>query len=217
MNFYLPILSILIRLGPLLEGRYPHRPRTTGMATTNRSALFLQLSSLCLLLIAGCATKVEEPPQTGSAGEARHEPAVAEAMAGAVVPTRGKLTLIRIEPEPAPPEVLIHIDDELAAVIGNESFVTMMLPAGTNTLVMDWEDSPLKFEEVIVLEPDLQPHKYLSLIRKFEMPEITRTTNSTDFTMVETLGLFEIPSKMGEGVIKNLDPDFSYTAEDYVE
>ncbi|MDZ8120326.1 hypothetical protein [Pontiella agarivorans] len=172
------------------------------------------LSICCLLvLLSGCASKVDSP--VAETVPASVEPPVA-VPAEPPVPVFGKLTLIRIEPEPAPSEVLIHMDGELAAVIGNESFVTMTLPAGTNTLELDWEDSPLKFEEVIVLEPELQPEKYLSLIRKFDVPEITKTTNSTDVTMVETIGFLEIPPAFGKSVIENLDPDFSYTASEYV-
>ncbi|QBG47121.1 hypothetical protein EGM51_06820 [Verrucomicrobia bacterium S94] len=164
------------------------------------------------ILLSGCASNVEKPiapPVPDPVGEP--EKPVEE------LPVFGTLTLIRIEPEPAPPEVLIHIGGQLAAAIGNESFVTMSLPAGTNTLELDWEDSPLKFEEVVVLEPDLQPEKYLSLIRKFDMPEIIKTTNSTDVTMVETVAFLEIPPAIGKNVIKNLDPDFSYTAPEFLE
>jgi len=129
----------------------------------------------------------------------------------------GKLTLIRIEPEPAPTEVLIHIRGELAAVLGNESFVTLVLPEGTNTLTLDWEDSPLKFEEIIVMEPELRPEKYLSLIRKFDVPEIARTTNATDYTMVETIAFIELLPTIGKNVTGNLDPNFSFVDEQYIK
>ena len=166
----------------------------------------LLLSAFTLLF--GCSTGFE--PAVGERDETPMEIPEED-------PVFGNLTLIRIEPEPAPPEVLIYIHDELAAVVGNESFVTLLLPQGTNTLTLDWEDSPIRFEEVIVMEPDLQSEKYLSMIRKFEVPDIARTTNSTDYTMIETIGFFELPPQMGEKVIKNLDPDFSYTAPEYVE
>lgn len=152
---------------------------------------------LMLFLLSGCAARVELP-----------EPSVP--------PRRlGRLTLIRIEPEPAPPEVLIYIHDELAGTIGNESYVTFELPEGTNTLTLDWEDSPLSFEEVIVLAPEVQPEKYVSLVRRFELPAISRSAAAPEFTMQETLGLFELPANVGEEVIRRLDPGFSYTAAAY--
>ncbi|WP_372794465.1 hypothetical protein [Pontiella sp.] len=168
----------------------------------SRSVIFL---AGALVLLAGCASKVE---RGGSPAGGIGDPAP--------VPGFGRLTLIRIEPEPAAPEVLIHIGGELAGVLGNESFLTFVLPRGSNTLVLDWEDSPLKFEEVILIEPEYRPEKFLSLVRKFDLPEISKGAGSTEYTMVETLGLLELPPAIGTNVIRNLDPDFSWVDERYI-
>jgi len=166
----------------------------------------IHLFIVLVLLLASCTSRVERITDPGDSVSGQ-EPVL----------TFGTLTLIRVEPEPAPTEVLIHIRGELAAVLGNESFVTLVLPEGTNTLTLDWEDSPLKFEEVVVMEPEVRPGQYLSLIRKFDVPEITRTTNATDFTMVESIAFVELSSTIGKSVIENLDPDFSFVDEQYLK
>lgn len=129
------------------------------------------------------------------------------------VPALGTLTLIRIEPEPSAEELFIYKNGALLAVIGNYSYITLELSEGSHLLTLDWDDTPMKFEEEIVLDWTENTNKYLSVRHKFDIPEISKSNTGTDYTMVETLAVFGVSEKIGSELISSLDPDYSYVFE----
>lgn len=149
------------------------------------------------------APELQSPAE--ETGEARVEPVVNH------LPTFMTITVIRIEEEKrSDPELLISMRGELVAAVGNQSYATFDLPVGTNTLTFNWEDTPLKFHEEIILDAEWPEQKYLSVVHKFDVPDIERKDQNIDYTMMETLALFELPTSYGKAVLKNLDPEMSY-------
>jgi hypothetical protein len=121
-----------------------------------------------------------------------------------------ELTIIRIEPEETAPELLLYMQGEMVAVIGNMSYATLELPAGANLLVFDWEDTSIQFQEEIVMDPDWHEERFISVVHHYDVPEISRKDGNVDYTLEETLAIFELPPKYAKGVIENLDPEMSY-------
>lgn len=150
----------------------------------------------CALLLYGCGTPPAPEPVPDVVEE--HVPAI------------GTITLIRTEPEPTADEVLVYSNSLLLAVIGNESYVELEFPSGPVMLTLDWQDTPMKFREEIVLDTEFATNKYLTISHKFDVPEISKKEGGTDYTMEETLMLFELPEKLGRNMVKNLNPEYSY-------
>lgn len=165
---------------------------------------------LCVALFSACRTGV--PVADGSSAKGIAEEGRQKvASAVEVSPEYMTITVIRIEEEQrSDPELLISVRGELLAVVGNQSFATIDLPVGTNTLTFNWEDTPLKFHEEIVLNPQWPTEKFFSVIHKYDVPDIKRNEESIDYTMMETLALFELKGTYAREILKNLDPDRSY-------
>jgi hypothetical protein len=146
-----------------------------------------------LMLLCSCAAKPATPPN------ASPKPAPS-----------AKLTLLRIEPEHEEGEVQIFHRGEMLAVLGNHSFVTFEFPAGSHRLTFNWEETPVQFEEELVIDPAEKTHRFLSLLHKFDVPEISKRAAGTDYTMEETLLLYELPEKYALNLMKELEPDYSF-------
>ncbi|MDF7825159.1 hypothetical protein P4B35_14140 [Pontiellaceae bacterium B12227] len=156
-------------------------------------------AALCGVWLYGCGTPVQ-PLENDPL------PVVVEKE----VPAFGTLTLIRTEPEPTADEVLVYGNQKLLAVVGNQSFATLPFPNGGMVLTLDWQDTPMKFEEVIELDTAFVTNKFLTISHKFDVPEIAKTEDATDYTMEETLILFELPERFATNVLQKLDPEYSY-------
>lgn len=130
------------------------------------------------------------------------------------VPCMGTMTLIRIEPEPSADELLVYTNGVLLAVVGNYSFATLKIQEGSHLFTLDWGDTPLQFEEEIVLDLAVHTNMYLSVRHQFDVPEISRNETGIDYTMVETLVLFEVPEGFGLELISRLYAEDSYVFEE---
>ena len=158
----------------------------------------------CATLFYGCATPVF-PPVFVEPGQIDEPEVVIE-----ISPAFGRLTLIRTEPEPTAEEVLVYTNGVLLAVIGNTSYVQLDFQAGRLMLTLDWQDTPIQFEEEIVLDTAFSTNKFIIISHKFDVPEISKIEGTTDYTMEETLILFELPERFATNVIKNLESEYSY-------
>jgi hypothetical protein len=158
-----------------------------------------------LLLLCGCNSPV---PEVGA-----EEPIAAEVepVEQGAFPRVGKVTFIRIEPEPSADELIVSVTGTMSAVVGNFSYSAIRLPEGTNFVTLDWDDTPLKFEEEIVIDAEGGLNKYFNVAHRFAVPEISKKEGGTDYTLEETLVLWELPASLATNLIKTLDPDFSYS------
>lgn len=172
---------------------------------TMKSAAFM--AGFCLIgsMLSGCRTRVPDGMKPTMVPDMVQSTEVV-----AVLPTVGTITLIRIEPEPVAEELLVYTNGVLLAVIGNYSYATLELPGGSHLMTFDWDDTPMAFEEELVLDLTETTNQYLSVRHQFDVPEISRTESGTDYTMVETLAIFEVSETYGRSLISRLDPDCSY-------
>lgn len=178
------------------------------------SILFSALFSVVFLF--GCQGPVDPDPVAAGTGPVLPLPLEEAGVMNAEPVAAGRprfmtITVIRIEERTRyEPELLITVRGELVAAIGNQSYAVFDLPVGTNTLTFDWENTPLKFDEELILDPQWSEPRFFSVVHKFDVPDIARNAKDIDYTMMETLALFELPAKYGKEVVKNLDPELSY-------
>ena len=115
------------------------------------------------------------------------------------------LSLIRIEAEPTASEALIYTNGMPVAELRNNSHITFEIPVGVHQLSFNWPDTPITFIDELTVELECGEHKYISVLRRFEVQSITKTVGGLDYTMSETLAAFELPPRFAEGVMKNLN------------